>query len=44
MVPAPGDDKVYRNWVFMGVFKGLIFFIIRRYFGDIGGKDGVEGN
>ena len=44
MVPAPGDDKVYKNWVFIGVFKGFAFFIIRRRFGDIGKEDGVKGN
>ena len=44
MAPAPGDDKVYGNWVFMGVFKGLAFFIICRCFGNVGGEDGVEGN
>ena len=44
MAPAPGDNKVYGNWVFIGVFKGFTFFIIRRYFGDIGGENGVKGN
>ena len=44
MAPAPGDNKVYGNWVFMGVFEGLAFLIIRRYFGDIGGEDCAKGN
>ena len=44
MVPTPGDDRVYGNKVFMGIFKGFTLFIIRQYLGDIGGKDSVKGN
>ena len=44
MAPAPGDNKVYGNWVSMGVFKGLALLIIRRCLGDISGEDGVKGN
>ena len=44
VAPAPGDDKVYGNRVFIGIFKGLTLFIVRRCLGDIGGKDGVKGN
>ena len=44
MAPAPGDNRVYKNWVFIGVFKGLALFIIRQYLGDIGGEDGAKGN
>ena len=44
MVPTPGDNKVYRNWVSMGVFEGLALLIIYQCLGDIGGEDGVKGN
>ena len=44
MAPAPGDDRVYKNWVSIGVFKGLALLIIRRHLGDIGGENNVKGN
>ena len=44
MVPAPGDDKIYKNRVSMGVFKGLALLIIRQCLGDIGKEDGIKGN
>ena len=44
MAPAPGDNRVYRNWVSMEIFKGFTFFIIRRYLGDISKEDGAKGN
>ena len=44
MAPTPGDDKIYRNRIFMGIFKGFTLFIICQYFGNIGGEDGIKGN
>ena len=44
MAPAPGDNKVYGNWVSMGVFKGLTLLVIRRYLGDISREDRAKGN
>ena len=29
VAPASGDNKIYGNWVFMGVGEGFTFFIIR---------------
>ena len=44
MAPTPGDNKIYKNWVSIGIFKGFTFFIIYQYLGDINGKDGIKGN
>ena len=44
MVPAPGDNKIYKNWVSIRIFKGLTLLIICQYLGDIGGKDSIKGN
>ena len=44
MAPTPGDDRIYRNWVFMRVGEGLTFFTIYRYFGDIGKEYSVNNN
>ena len=43
-MPAPGDNKVYKNWVSMGIFKGLTLLIIRQCLGDINKENGIKGN
>ena len=44
MAPAPGDNKIYGNWVSMRVGEGLTPFIIRQCFGNINRKDDIKGN
>ena len=44
MAFAPGNNKIYKNKVFIGIFKSLTLLIIRRYFGDINKEDGIKGN